>query len=158
MSEISTLIEGVLEVRFGINGAGARWKGSEKHWFVDIHGTWLKVDITGQGFGNLLVLTVLLGHPPQRHLAEFHALLLEKNLELPGPSLWVKDSLFGLREVRYTDGLQDIELVDMMELMTEVAREVKEELSEIYDTGLTLFNGSSPEAMLDAVTELGGWI
>jgi hypothetical protein len=158
MSEVSTLIEGVLGLRFGVHGETARWNGSENHWFVNIHGTWLKIDITGQGFGDLLVLTVLLGHPPKRHLAEFHSLLLEKNLELPGPSLWVKDSLFGLREVRYTDGLQDIELVDMMELITEVAREVKEELAEIYDTGLHLFNGNSPEALIDAVTELGGWI
>jgi hypothetical protein len=158
MSDVKQLIEGVLTVRFGIDLANARWKEHQGQWFVNVHGTWLKIDITGQGFGDLLVLTVLLGNPPVSHIAEFHSLLLEKNLELPGPSLWVRDSLFGLREVRYTDGLQDIELVDMMELMIEVAREVREELAEIYDSDVHLFNGTSKELLIQAVTELGGWI
>jgi hypothetical protein len=158
MSDVKLLIESVLEQRFGVKVAEARWKERENQWLASIHGSWLKIDITGEGFGDLLVITVLVGHPPENHLAEFHALLLEKNLELPGPSLWVKDSLFGLREVRYTDGLQDIELVDMLELMSEVARETKEELSEIYDKGLILFEDSSHQDLMEAVAELGGWI
>lgn len=155
MSNVTKLIENVLEVRFGVSLPEVRWTGKTDQWLFRVHGSWLKIDITGQGFGDMLVLTVILGNPPTSHLDEFHVLLLEKNLELPGPSLWVKDGLFGLREVRYTDGLQDIELVDMIELMSEVARETKEELSEIYDEGVALFHVDREDDLKKAVMELG---
>lgn len=138
MGSTSVLIETVLDERFAIPSPLARWGTEGNQWLFAFRRVWLKLDITGEGVGDLVVLTCPIGAPPSRNVGQFHSKLLTKNFHLPGPSLWCQGGLFGLREVRYIDGLEEVELVDMVELMAEVSIEVADELVGFKGDGLQI--------------------
>lgn len=155
MGFTSALIETVLDTRFAVPPPLARWGTEGNQWLFSVRRVWLKLDITGESTGDLVVLTCPVGAPPSRNVGQFHSLLLAKNFHLPGPSLWCQGGLFGLREVRYIDGLQELELVDMIELMAEVSIEVGEELISFKGDGLQILGERDERAVHRVATSLG---
>lgn len=155
MGSTSALIESVLETRFAVPPPLARWGTDGNQWLFSVHRAWFKLDITGEGTGDLLVLTCPVGAPPSRNEGRFHAILLAKNFHLPGPSLWCREGLFGLREVRYIDGLEELELVDMIELMAEVSSEVAEEMVVFKGDGLQILGQRDERAVQRVALSLG---
>jgi hypothetical protein len=155
MAQTRTLIEEVLTTKLGIPAPTARWGSDGNQWLFCLHRTWLKLDITGEGTGDLIVLTCPIGMPPMRNLGRFHSFLLAKNFHLPGPALWCQGGVFGLREVRYVDGLQPLGVVDMAELMTEVSAEVIEEVLAFKTDGLQLLGERDERAVHRVASAIG---
>lgn len=155
MGRTRVLVESVLQDKLGIPASMARWGNDNNQWLFILHRVWLKLDLTGEGTGDLVVLTSPLGTPPTRNISRFHSFLLTRNFHLPGPSLWCQGGLFGLREVRYIDGLQEVELVDMIELMAEVSSEVGEEVAAFKTDGLQLLGERDERTIQRVAASLG---
>jgi hypothetical protein len=60
-----------------------------------------------------------------------------------------------LREVRYIDGLQDVELVDMLELMAEVSIEISEEVAAFKTDGLKMLGERDERTIQRVAASLG---
>jgi hypothetical protein len=155
MGHTQALIETVLQTKLGIPASMARWGNEQNEWLFILHRVWLKLDLSGEGTGDLVVLTSPLGRIPSRNMARFHSFLLAKNFHLPGPSLWCQGGLFGLREVRYIDGLQDVELVDMIELMAEVSIEIGDEVAAFKGDGLKMLGERDERTIQRVAASLG---